>query len=62
MKKIAYIRDDVYCIELLERVGVAEYPNDSTSKVKNIENIHNTPKNGAYEVVIGFSDLTLNNI
>jgi len=62
LEEIAYIGDDVNCIELLESVGLAACPNDSISKVKNIENINIMSKNGGYGAVREFSEMVLSNI
>ena len=61
LEEIAYIGDDVNCIELLESVGLAACPNDSVSKVKNIENINIMSKNGGYGAVREFSEMILSN-
>lgn len=39
LEEIAYIGDDVNCIELLENVGLAACPSDACFKVKSIKNI-----------------------
>ena len=62
LEEIAYIGDDVNCIELLESVGLSACPNDSVSKVKNIENINIMSKNGGYGAVREFSEMVLSNI
>lgn len=62
LEEIAYIGDDVNCIELLKSVGLAACPNDSISKVKNIKNINIMSKNGGYGAVREFSEIILNNI
>jgi YrbI family 3-deoxy-D-manno-octulosonate 8-phosphate phosphatase len=62
LDEIAYIGDDVNCIELLESVGLAACPNDSVSKVKSIKNINIMSKNGGYGAVREFSEIILNNI
>lgn len=48
LRSVAYIGDDVNCIELLESVGVAACPSDAVSDVKNVHNINvlNTPGGG----------------
>lgn len=61
LEEIAYIGDDVNCIELLESVGLSACPNDSVSKVKNIENINIMSKNGGYGAVREFSEMILSN-
>lgn len=62
LEEIAYIGDDINCIELLESVGFAGCPNDSVSEVKNIVNIKIMSKNGGHGAVREFSEMVLSNI
>jgi len=61
LEEIAYIGDDLNCIELLESVGLAACPNDSISTVKNIKNINIMSKNGGDGAVREFVELILYN-
>ena len=45
-ENIAYIGDDINCLELLVNVGLAACPNDAVDVVKNIPNILVLSKNG----------------
>jgi len=60
LEEIAYIGDDVNCIELLESVGLAACPSDSVLKVKNISNINVMTKKGGEGTVREFSEIILN--
>ena len=60
LEEIAYIGDDVNCIELLESVGLAACPSDSVLKVKNISNINVMTKKGGEGAVREFSEIILN--
>ena len=46
MQEVAYIGDDVNCIELLSAVGMAACPADADSRVKAIPGIHVMTKKG----------------
>lgn len=59
LEEIAYIGDDVNCIELLERVGLAACPSDSVLSVKNISNINVMTKKGGDGAVREFSEIIL---
>ena len=59
LEEIAYIGDDVNCIELLESVGLAACPSDSVLSVKNISNINVMTKKGGYGAVREFSEIIL---
>ena len=60
LEEIAYIGDDLNCIELLEKVGLAGCPNDSVSNVKNIPNINIMTSKGGEGAVREFSEIILN--
>lgn len=60
LEEIAYIGDDVNCIELLESVGLAACPSDSVLSVKNISNINVLTKKGGEGAVREFSEIILN--
>jgi len=59
LEEIAYIGDDVNCIELLESVGLAACPSDSVLSVKNISNINVMTKKGGDGAVREFSEIIL---
>ena len=59
LEEIAYIGDDVNCIELLESVGLAACPSDSVLSVKNISNINVMTKKGGHGAVREFSEIIL---
>lgn len=46
LENVAYIGDDINCIELLEKVGISACPANATKKVKEIKNIIHLEKNG----------------
>ena len=46
MQEVAYIGDDVNCVELLSQVGYAACPADACDKVKNIPDISVMSKKG----------------
>ena len=55
-KQIAYIGDDINCIDLLEAVEIAACPCDSNYKVKKIKNIKILNTKGGNGVVREFID------
>ena len=59
LEEIAYIGDDINCIELLESVGLAACPSDSVLSVKNISNINVLTKKGGEGAVREFSEIIL---
>lgn len=61
LDEVAYIGDDINCIELLENVGIAACPNDSDNNVKEIENIKMMSKKGGEGAVREFAEIILNN-
>jgi N-acylneuraminate cytidylyltransferase len=60
LEEIAYIGDDVNCIELLESVGLAACPRDSVLSVKKISNINVMTKKGGEGCVREFIDQIVN--
>lgn len=62
LQQVAYIGDDVNCIELLKAVGVAACPANATPKVKAINNIIQLQKNGGDGAVREFIDMILDKI
>ena len=52
--EIAYIGDDVNCLELLTQVGIAACPANAMNKIKNIPNIIHLNKCGGEGVVREF--------
>jgi len=46
LENIAYVGDDINCLELLSNVGLAACPSDATDMVKNIPGILTLSKNG----------------
>ena len=61
IKEVAYIGDDVNCIELLEAVGIAACPANATKKVKAIKNIIQLEKSGGEGAVREFIEMILDN-
>ena len=59
LAEVAYIGDDVNCIELLQSVGIAACPANATSKVKAIKNIIQLKKNGGEGAVREFIDMLM---
>ena len=59
LAEVAYIGDDVNCIELLQSVGIAACPANATSKVKAIKNIIHLKKNGGEGAVREFIDMLM---
>lgn len=59
LEEVAYIGDDINCIELLERVGLAACPSDSISSVTKILNINVMIKKGGEGAVREFSEMIL---
>lgn len=57
--EVAYIGDDINCVELLENVGCAACPADAQSAVKQIPNILIVEKNGGEGCVRDFVDRLL---
>lgn len=59
MQNVAYIGDDINCINLLSAAGLAACPSDATSSVKNIEGIKVLSKKGGEGCVREFIDSIL---
>ncbi len=62
LQQVAYIGDDVNCIELLKSVGLAACPANATSKVKAIDGIIQLQKSGGDGAVREFIDMILDQI
>ena len=56
LNEVAYIGDDINCIELLSQVGLAACPADASDKVKAISGIHVMKKRGGEGCVREFID------
>ena len=59
MQEVAYIGDDVNCIELLSAVGMAACPADADSRVKAIPGIHVMTKKGGQGCVREFCEMLM---
>ena len=59
MQEVAYIGDDVNCIELLSAVGMAACPADADSRVKAIPGIHVMTKKGGECCVREFCEMLM---
>ncbi len=59
IKEVAYIGDDVNCIELLKEAGIAACPFNAVKKVKEIPNIIHLKKSGGEGAVREFIDMIL---
>jgi len=59
LENVAYIGDDINCIELLEKVGISACPANATKKVKEIKGIIHLSKNGGDGVVREFIDMII---
>ena len=57
--EVAYIGDDINCLELLSNVGIAACPNNAVDDIKSISNIIQLSKNGGDGVVRQFVELIL---
>lgn len=62
LNEVAYIGDDVNCIELLSAVGLAACPADATDKVKAIPGIKVMSKKGGEGCVREFCEMLINSI
>ncbi len=62
IKEVAYIGDDVNCIELLQSVGLAACPANAVAKVKAIEGIIHLQKNGGEGCVREFIEMILDEL
>ena len=56
LKEVAYIGDDINCIELLKAAGIAACPANSTKKVKAIPGIIHLQKSGGEGAIREFVD------
>ncbi|MFY7898738.1 MAG: KdsC family phosphatase [Chitinophagaceae bacterium] len=61
IKEVAYIGDDINCVELLEAVGIAACPANATKKVKSIQGIIQLEKKGGEGAVREFIEMILEN-
>lgn len=59
MQEVAYIGDDVNCLELLSAVGMAACPADADSRVKAIPGIHVMTKKGGEGCVREFCEMLM---
>lgn len=59
MQEVAYIGDDINCIELLSSVGLAACPSDANAKVKAIPGIHVMTKKGGEGCVREFCEMIM---
>jgi len=59
LNEVAYIGDDVNCLELLSNVGIAACPENAMKKIKSIPNIIQLSKNGGEGVVRELVELIL---
>jgi len=59
LHNVAYIGDDLNCIELLNSVGLSACPSDASINVKNIPNIKVLTKKGGDGVVRELIDIIL---
>ncbi len=59
IEEVAYIGDDINCLELLSRVGLAACPADAVDAVKEIPGIRILSKKGGEGVVRELIDLIL---
>lgn len=62
LKEVAYIGDDVNCLELLQNVGLAACPVDAMSKVKAIPGIYILSKKGGEGAMREFADIILSDL
>lgn len=61
IREVAYIGDDVNCIELLQHVGIAACPANALPKIKAIKNILQLEKKGGDGAVREFIDYLFEN-
>ncbi len=59
LNEVAYIGDDINCIELLKAVGTAACPLNATKKVKEIKGIIHLQKSGGEGAAREFIDIIL---
>ena len=61
LNEVAYIGDDINCLELLSNVGLAACPANAVTAIKNIPNIIQLYTSGGNGAVREFVELILNN-
>jgi 3-deoxy-D-manno-octulosonate 8-phosphate phosphatase (KDO 8-P phosphatase) len=61
LEEVAYVGDDVNCLELLQSVGLAACPANAVAKIKAIPGIIHLTKSGGEGAVREFIDLILDN-
>ena len=61
LEEVAYVGDDINCLELLSAVGVAACPANAVKAIKQIPNIILLEKKGGDGAVREFVELILNN-
>lgn len=59
LQEVAYIGDDINCKEILENVGVAACPSNSTKHIMALSNVIKLEKAGGEGVVREFAELIL---
>ena len=62
LSEIAYIGDDINCLELLSNVGVAACPSNAVRKIKEIPNIIQLKKEGGSGVFREFVEIIVNQL
>ena len=62
IKEVAYIGDDINCLDLLSAVGVAACPANALLTIKNIPNIIQLSKKGGEGCVREFVDMIIENL
>ncbi|MFA6838406.1 MAG: HAD family hydrolase [Dysgonamonadaceae bacterium] len=62
LKEVAYIGDDVNCLELLQNVGLAACPSDAMTKIKAIPGIYILSKKGGEGAMREFADIILSDL
>ena len=60
LNELAYIGDDVNCLTLLEKVGIAACPMNAMSKIKAVSGIIHLKKKGGEGAVREFIELIIN--
>jgi len=59
LDEVAYIGDDINCLDLLSNVGLAACPSNAVNKIKEIKGIHHLSKGGGEGVVREFVEFIL---
>lgn len=62
LSEIAYIGDDINCLQLLSNVGVAACPTNAVEKIKRIPNIIHLSKRGGAGVFREFAELIIDQL